>query len=99
MKERIFNRYAEEIAERFNISVEDLLSNCTDRTITPYRHLLYFLCNHRMMSYTEIAKYMRNNGASTLHAAVLKGCRKYVILMEDDSDYYDVYQEIKEIVE
>ena len=49
MKEQIFDGYAVQIAELFNLKVEDLFVKSKKRDVVDARQLLYYACSKRPM--------------------------------------------------
>lgn len=100
MKEKIFDRFVELIAEKSGYWVEEFFgSEKVDLDMTPYKHMLYLLCHDRNMGSSEIAKYMQKNGSTARHSGVIKGIRSIKKRIKIDPDYMNIYKEIKNSVD
>lgn len=99
MKREIFNRYVEAIAKNFNIDEDNLFTVEIDYNVAKPRQMLYYLCMKRNMTSTEVAKYMRDNGANTCHSSVLRGRDRMTSIIENDRDYYLLEKRIAKCID
>jgi len=86
MKSDIFNQYAEIIADMSGINKDDLFSKNKTRTISEARHLLYYLCNKRMIAVSYIKKYMEDNGYKVGFFPITYGIKTAKQRVEKDPD-------------
>lgn len=90
MKQEIFDRYAEKIAEVFSLKVEDLFVKSKKRDVVDARQLLYYACSKRPMKVVYIQKYMKHNGYDISHTSILHGISVAAERAESDKDYKKV---------
>mgnify|MGYP001159164649 CR=1 FL=1 len=94
MKSDIFNQYAETIADMSGIDKADLFSKNKTRTISEARHLLYYLCNKRMIAVSYIKKYMEDNGYKVGFFPITYGIKTAKQRVEKDPDYLSLISKI-----
>lgn len=94
MKSDIFNQYAEIISDMSGINKDDLFSKNKTRTISEARHLLYYLCNKRMIAVSYIKKYMEDNGYKIGFFPITYGIKTAKQRVEKDPDYASLISKI-----
>lgn len=97
MKEKIFEEYAEKVANEFRINLEDLFTTETAHKYVNPRHMLFLLCDSHKMGSSEIARYMRLYGATTKHSTVINGLRRMSMMVKHDRDYYHLFKKIQSL--
>jgi chromosomal replication initiation ATPase DnaA len=95
MKKEIFNQYLNAIINIYGIERSELLSNCKKRTVADARLLLYYLCHIRPMRYSEIQRYMTEEGYDPQHTPIIQGIKRISERIEKDVDYQVVVDRIK----
>ena len=98
MKREVFNKYAEEIAKKFNLSHEDMFSPSRKRDRVDARHMLYHLCKERPMRISYIQKYMEENGLAVCHTTIIHGLKKAKHNMREDKDFKSMTNSINKNV-
>ena len=94
MKSDIFNQYASTIADMSGINKDDLFSKNKTRMIAEARHLLYYLCNRRMIAVSFIKKYMEDNGYTVGFYPITYGIKMAKQRVEKDPDYASLISKI-----
>ena len=94
MKSDIFNQYAETIADMSGIDKADLFSKNKTRTISEARHLLYYMCNKRMIAVSYIKKYMEDNGYVVGFYPIIYGIKMAKKRVDKDPDYVSLVSKI-----
>lgn len=94
MKEDVFNKYVEEVTRIFRITREQLFSKDKTTAIADARHMLYYLCYHRPMRLVYIQEYMKKNGYTIGHSAIIHGIRKVEEASKEDADYARLIKEV-----
>jgi len=98
MKHEIFNQYANKIASRFEVPVDNLFKKDKKTAIVDARHLLYFMCYKRPMSIAYIEKYMAERGYIIKHNSIIHGVRTVESKMEKDKDYQKLINELSKSI-
>jgi hypothetical protein len=94
MKSDIFNQYADAIADRSGISVEALFSKNKTRVVSEARHMLYYMCNKRMIPVSYIKKYMEDHGYKTGFYPISYGIKMVKKKIDSDPDYSSLISSI-----
>jgi chromosomal replication initiation ATPase DnaA len=76
------------------INKDDLFSKNKTRTISEARHLLYYLCNKRMIAVSYIKKYMEDNGYKIGFFPITYGIKTAKQRVEKDPDYASLISKI-----
>ena len=97
MKEYIFKQYLDNVIEHLGITLEDLLQETKTRTIVEARYILYYLCQERGMSLSEIKSYMETQGFEVTIATMMKGVAKAKDIIDNDSDYKYIVRKLQDI--
>lgn len=87
MKGKIFNYYASQIAQAFNISEGELFEKSKRREIVDARHMLYYACSQRPMRVVYIQNYMKERGYDIGHSSILHGIEMASNRTSVDKDY------------
>lgn len=98
MKQDIFNQYVDRIIELFGISREEMFSKIKKREIVDARHLLYYLCHRRPMSFGYIQKFMDANGYQIKHSSIIHGVQSVSEKVRLDMDYAQVVKDMEKAV-
>jgi chromosomal replication initiation ATPase DnaA len=98
MKQDIFNKYAQAVADEFDIPHDLLFARTKERHVTHARHMLFYLCYKRKMSVASIMMYMKNNEYDTGHSSVIYGIHKTEDRMDEDTDYVLIAKKIQDKV-
>ena len=98
MKSEIFNQYASTISDMSGIDKDKLFSKNKTRTISEARHLLYYLCNNRMIAVSYIKKYMEDNGYKVGFYPIIYGIKMAKQRVEKDPDYASLLSKINKRV-
>ena len=61
MKREIFNKYASDIAKRYDLTTDEMFTKKKDRHLVDARHMLYYVCSVRPIGLSYIQKYMGEN--------------------------------------
>tara|TARA_B110000858_G_C17350892_1_gene270958 strand:+ start:30 stop:389 length:360 start_codon:yes stop_codon:yes gene_type:complete len=96
MKEKIFNFYANSIAEQFNISLEEMFTQTKTSHIVDARQLLYWLCIERPIKRSYIKTFCQNNGYDVSYSTLRHGYKSAKILIESDQDFKAMVNTIQE---
>jgi len=94
MKKDIFNKYANLVAAKFNLTQEDLFAKNRREDIVDARSILYYLCLERPIKTSYIKTFMEDNGHKTSPSNILHGYRKAEKLIEEDFDFKKLIEDI-----
>jgi chromosomal replication initiation ATPase DnaA len=94
MKKQIFNQYLEAICELFSVTKEDIMSKTKRADVSEARQLLYYLCYIRPMKFSEIQKYMIEEGYDPRHTPIIRGVKSVEAKVESDRDYKSIVERI-----
>ncbi len=97
MKEYIFKQYLDNILEHLGITLEDLLEETKTRTIVEARYILYYLCQERGMTLSEIKSYMETQGFEVTLATMMKGVAKAKDIIDNDPAYKYIVKKLENI--
>ena len=98
MKQEIFNQYVDRVIDLFGITREELFSKNKKREIVDARHLLYYLCYRRPMTFGYIQKFMEANGYDIKHSSIIHGVNSVSVKVKEDVDYAQVVKDIEKVV-
>tara|TARA_R110000803_G_scaffold56959_3_gene114672 strand:+ start:11361 stop:11663 length:303 start_codon:yes stop_codon:yes gene_type:complete len=98
MKQKFFNKYADEVCIRFGIDRTTLFTKLKRRDVVDARYLLYYLCYARRMRIRDIQEYMSENGYDISHTAIIHGNRITKKRVSKDKDYTNLVKDIKECI-
>lgn len=87
MKGKIFNYYASQIAETFNLNEGELFEKSKRREVVDARHMLYYACSQRPMRVVYIQHYMKERGYEIGHSSILYGIEMAGRRNHEDRDY------------
>ena len=97
MKEYIYKQYLNNILDHLEINLNDLLNKTKERRITEARYMLYYLCNQRGMSNSDIQSYMNTQGFEVPLNNIQYGIERMNDIITNDSDYKHIVRKLKEI--
>ena len=92
MKRKVFDAYATAIAKEFHLELDQMFSPARRRDIVDARQMLYYLCIR--LSY--IQTFMEQNDCPVQHSTILHGYKKAKELIDNDKDYQQIVEGIKE---
>lgn len=95
MKSEIFNKYAEQVAELYEIEKKDLFKKTKKRMVVDARHLLYYLSKSRPMKVIHIKYHMGKNGYEIAHSSIIHGINMVEEKIKEDGDYMEVIKSIR----
>ena len=95
MKKEIFDQYLEAVIRLFGIDRSLILSNSKQRDVTEARQMLYYLCKERMISVSNIQKFMRDSGYDPQHPPIVNGIKSATKRFDADKDYQALISRIK----
>jgi chromosomal replication initiation ATPase DnaA len=98
MKQEIFNKYAEKVADAFSINEEDIFTKNKKQDLADARHTLYYLCSKRPMTKVSIQKYMSERGYDINNSSIIHGIKKIEDKISTDRDYVNIIRSIKQCV-
>jgi chromosomal replication initiation ATPase DnaA len=98
MKQEIFNQYVDRIVDLFGITREELFSKNKKREIVDARHLLYYLCYRRPMTFRYIQNFMEANNYSIKHSSIIHGVQSVSLKVKEDVDYAQVVKDMEKAV-
>jgi len=94
MKKEIFVQYANAIAKRFHLELDDIFSKNRRRDIVDARQMLYYLCMERPIRVSYIQRFMAEHGCDVYHTTILHGYKKAKALIDSDEDYQNLVESI-----
>ena len=97
MKEYIYKQYLNNILDHLEINLNDLLNKTKERRITEARYMLYYLCNQRGMSNSDLQSYMKTQGFEVPLNNIQYGIERMNDIITNDSDYKHIVRKLKEI--
>ena len=97
MKEYIYKQYLNNILNHLDIKINELLQKTKERRITEARYMLYYLCDQRGMSNSEIQSYMGSQGFDVPLNNIQYGIKKIGETITNDSDYKHIVKKLKQI--
>lgn len=95
MKFDVFNKYASEVAELFDVEEEAIFRKTKRRDIVDARHMLYYLCSKRPMRVVYIQEYMAERGYIINHSSILHGISQVEEKIQSDKDYVKAVKQIE----
>jgi len=96
MKRKVFDAYATAIAKEFHLELDQMFSPARRRDIVDARQMLYYLCMERPIRLSYIQTFMEQNDCPVQHSTILHGYKKAKELIDNDKDYQDIVDSIKE---
>tara|TARA_R100000935_G_scaffold7730_1_gene16333 strand:+ start:168 stop:461 length:294 start_codon:yes stop_codon:yes gene_type:complete len=97
MKREIFDRYATAIANRFNLTLDEMFAKNKKRDSVDARQMLYFLSRERPIRISYIQKFMEDNGHRVTHSTIIHGYNKAKQFVDNDKDYAEVVNKLKNV--
>jgi len=97
MKREIFDRYATAIANRFNLTLDEMFAKNKKRDSVDDRQMLYFLSRERPIRISYIQKFMEDNGHRVTHSTIIHGYNKAKQFVDNDKDYAEVVNKLKNV--
>ena len=98
-KREIFNRYAKEVATRYEIDEDVLFTKCKIPHIAEARHMFIYLCSKRHMRPTMIKQLLAERGYDTASRPITYSINVMNKKVRYDIDSREMYNEIKTCVE
>jgi chromosomal replication initiation ATPase DnaA len=95
MKNEIFNDYVERIVGLYKIPKEDIFSKIKRTDVVDARQMLFYLCNRRNISHTQIKRYLIDEGLEMTISTILHGIKVMEEKISNDSDYKQIINKIK----
>lgn len=98
MKDKIFNKFAQEVCELYGIEEKELFTKTKRRDCVDARHLLYYLCSERPMRLVYIQEYMAQNGYEIPHSSIHHGIAQVKKRIENkDQDYITAVKAMQKV--
>lgn len=98
MKQEIFNQYVDRIIDLFGITREELFSKNKRREVVDARHLLYYICYRRPMTFGYIQKFMESRGYIIKHSSIIHGVHSVSQKVKEDVDYAQIVKDMEKAV-
>ena len=98
MKRDIFDQYADRVCEVFGVTKEDVFSKKKTAKVTDAKKMLYYLCNRRRISITNIQAFLLDEGYVVPHQTISFHISTASDLMNFDKDYSVIISEIERSV-
>jgi chromosomal replication initiation ATPase DnaA len=95
MKNEIFNDYVERIVGLYKIPKEEIFSKIKRTDVVDARQMLFYLCNRRNISHTQIKRYLIDEGLEMTISTILHGIKVMEEKISNDSDYKQIINKIK----
>jgi chromosomal replication initiation ATPase DnaA len=95
MKNEIFNEYVERIVGLYKIPKEEIFSKIKRTDVVDARQMLFYLCNRRNISHTQIKRYLIDEGLEMTISTILHGIKVMEEKISNDSDYKQIINKIK----
>ncbi len=96
MKKKVFNYYADNIAELFGLNKKDIFTKTKSRDVVDARYMLYYLCYERPMDVTYIIKFMGDNGYDIARTNIHYGIKEMKKKIVEDVDLSMTFKNIQE---
>jgi len=96
MKRDIFDIYANAIAKKFHITLDEMFAKSRRSDLVDARQLLYYLCMERPIRVSYIKRFMEENGHTVTHSNIIYSYKKAKELIDDDSDFKTMINDILE---
>ena len=94
MKQDIFDKYADAIAERFHLSLEEIYSTKRTRDVLDARQTLYYLCLERPIRLSYLQRFLGENGCDLKHSTIINGYKRAKDLIDTDPDYKSIVDQL-----
>lgn len=98
MKQEIFTKYVDKVANLFGMTTEDMFKKTKDRNIVDARQLLYFLCHNRSMRIKFIQTQLAEMGHKINHSSIIYGISRVEKRMKEDYDYQRIVRQFESSV-
>ena len=95
MKVELFNRYADDVQERFGLSKRQMFRKTKQQEYVDARQMLYLLCDRSNIRISYIKRYMEGVGHRVAHSTIIHGIKKAKKVMKEDGDYRSVVSNIE----
>ena len=95
MKKPIFDKYAVAVAKAFFLEIDKLFEKSKRRNLVDARQILYLLCMERPIRLTFIKQYLEEYGYDVPMSSILHGYDRAKKLVDDDPDYKEMIDKIK----
>ena len=96
MKKEIFDKYAYAIEKQFHLTLDQMMEKTRRRDCVDARPMLYYLCMERPIRLSYIQTFMEQNDCPVQHSTILHGYKKAKELIDNDKDYQQIVEGIKE---
>lgn len=97
MKREIFNKYADLVADKFYISLQEMFSKSRVHPRPEARQMLYYLAYERPIKISSIRRFMQENGLPVQHNTVMKGYEKAKKTVDKDKDYQEFVKKAQSV--
>ena len=98
MKLEVFNKYVDNIIDLYRVDKQDLFTNTKRRDIVEPRHLLYYLCKRRGISFPYLKIYMNMNNYKINYSSYKNAIEYAENRIAEDEDYLYVVKKIENSV-
>lgn len=95
MKKEVFNDYVEKILDLYKIPRDEFFSKIKRTDVVDARQMLFYLCNRRNISHTQIKRYLIDEGFDMTISTILHGIKVMEEKIKNDSDYKQIIDQIK----
>ena len=96
-KKKIFEAYAQAIAEQFHLSLDEMFENTKQRHIVDSRQMLYYMAYERPIRVSQIKRFLEEIGFNVSHSTILYGYKKAKELIDNDPDYKELVKKLKDV--
>jgi chromosomal replication initiation ATPase DnaA len=98
MKKDIFTQYLNAIVKLYKIDKSVIVSNNKEKDVVDAKQMLYYLCNKRQMTVSQIQKFMAEEGYDPKHCSIIRGIKRIELKVADDPDYKTITTRINNSV-
>jgi chromosomal replication initiation ATPase DnaA len=95
MKNQIFNDYVEKVVDLYKIPREEMFTKVKRADVVDARQMLFYLCNRRNISHTQIKRHLIDEGFDMTISTILHGIKVMEEKIVNDSDYKQIINKIK----
>lgn len=96
MKNIVFDKYLEAIADKFRIHKSELFLKTKRREIVEARYLLFYLCYKRPMRISTILSFLKELGFDVAHTTIIYGIKSISRKIKEDQDYKKIVKSIED---
>ena len=96
MKKEIFTMYAELVAEKFHLTLDEMFIKSKTRHVVDSRQILFYLCVRRPIRITYIQKFLKDNGLDLSHSTIIHGYKHAQKMIAEDKDWEYLVDQIQE---